>query len=43
MRLRSDRVVAVIVALNLLLLLLGPVIGSTFIQAVAAIVAAMHR
>ena len=42
-RLRSDRMVAVIVALNLLLLLVGPVIGSAFIQTVAAIVAALHR
>lgn len=40
---RSDRMIALVVAINLLVLLVGPLIGSSLIQFVAALVAALHR
>jgi len=40
---RAERIVGVIVAINLILLLLAPVAGSTVVQAINALFAAFHR
>ncbi len=40
---RAERIVGLIVAINLILLLLAPIAGSTVVQAITALFDTLHR